>query len=163
MGVGDLLGQLDQALSSLLSQWNGYSTGIVTALVAIITYAIMTRVDSEIHPMLLARQAQGSPVRNEGESPVYRGNSAPHGMPLNSGLNVKAPGASKWSQGRDGDLRDVWRRAANGSPKDEGPQSAKGQILTVHGSERVTEHRLCKITSPCETAYEHLLTLAQPR
>lgn len=158
MGVGDLLGQLDEALSSLLGQWNGYSTGIVTALVAIITYAIMTRVDSEIHPMLLARQAQGSPVRNEGESPVYRGNSAPHGMPLNSGLNVKAPGASKWSQGRDGDLRDVWRRAVNGTPKDEGPQSAKGRILTVLGSERVTEHRLTEITRAINLIGQHIST-----
>ncbi|KAK8066437.1 hypothetical protein PG997_013184 [Apiospora hydei] len=136
MGLGDMLGQLDQAISSLIGQWNGYSTAIVTAMVAIITYAIMTRVESDIHPMLLARQAQGSPVRNEGESPVYRGNSAPHGMPLNSGLNVKPAGAPKWSQGRDGDLRDVWRRVTSGAPAEEG-RSGKGRILTVHGRENV--------------------------
>lgn len=140
MGLGDMLGQLDQAISSLIGQWNSYSTAIVTVMVAAITYAIMNRVDSDIHPMLLARQAQGSPVRNEGESPVYRGNSAPHGMPLNSGLNVKPPGAPKWSQGRDGDLRDVWRRVISGAPAEEG-RSGKGRILTVHGRENVIEHK----------------------
>lgn len=139
MGLGDMLGQLDQAISSLIGQWNGYSTAIATVMVAIVTYAIMTRVESEIHPMLLARQAQGSPVRNEGESPVYRGNSAPHGMPLNSGLNVKPFGAPKWAQGRDGDLRDVWRRVISGAPAEEG-RKGKGRILTVHGRENVIEH-----------------------
>ncbi|KAI0122893.1 hypothetical protein BJ170DRAFT_642569 [Xylariales sp. AK1849] len=139
MGVGSVLNQLDEGLSSLVGQWNGYSTGIATLLVLIISYAIMTRVEAEIHPMLLARQAQGSPVRQEGESPIYRGNSAPHGMPLNSGLNVKDLGASKWSQGRDGDLRDIWRRASTGTPAEEGP-AAKGRILTVLGREKIIEH-----------------------
>lgn len=138
MGLGSALSQLDAALSDLVGQWNGYSTGIATLLVLVISYSIMARVEPDIHPMLLARQAQGSPVRNEGESPVYRGNSAPHGMPLNSGLNVKPPGASKWSQGRDGDLRDVWRKVLAGA--DEG--SAKGRILTVQGREKVIEHKL---------------------
>ncbi|KAK6834571.1 hypothetical protein PG987_009265 [Apiospora arundinis] len=145
MGLGDMLGQLDQAISSLIGQWNGYSTAIATIMVAIVTYAIMTRVESEIHPMLLARQAQGSPVRNEGESPVYRGNSAPHGMPLNSGLNVKPFGAPKWAQGRDGDLRDVWRRVISGAPAEEG-RKGKGRILTVHGRENVIEHNPAEIT-----------------
>lgn len=141
MGVGSVLSQLDAALGDLAGQWNSYSTGLATALVLVITYSIMTRVEPDIHPMLLARQAQGSPVRNEGESPVYRGNSAPHGMPLNSGLNVKAPGASKWSQGKDGDLRDVWKRVISGTDD----QSAKGRILTVQGRAKVNEHRLSKI------------------
>jgi hypothetical protein len=138
MGFGSILSQLDAALGDLVGQWNNYSTGIATALVMAITYSIMTRVEPDIHPMLLARQAQGSPVRQEGESPVYRGNSAPHGMPLNSGLNVKPPGASKWSQGKDGDLRDVWRRVTSGS--EDG--SAKGRILTVQGRQKVIEHKL---------------------
>jgi hypothetical protein len=134
------MNQLDEGLSTLVGQWNGYSTGIATALVLVITYSIMSKVDPDIHPMLLARQAQGSPVRQEGESPVYRGNSAPHGMPLNSGLNVKEPGASKWSQGRNGDLRDVWRRASSGTAEE--GQTAKGRILTVMGSQNVIEHKL---------------------
>ncbi len=141
MSLSNVLARLDMELSSLLGQWNAYSTGIATALVLILTYAVMTRVEPEIHPMLLARQAQGSPVRQEGESPVYRGNSAPHGLPLNTGLNIKDPGASKWAQGRDGDLRDVWRRAVSGPPEGEG-EKGTGRILTVLGSEKVVEHKL---------------------
>lgn len=141
MSVGSLLNQFDDGLGSLLNQWNSYSTAIATAFVLIITYAIMSRVEPETHPMLLARQASGSAVRNEGESPIYRGNSAPHGLPLNGGLNVKDPGASKWAAGRDGDLRDIWRRAVTGPPEGDGPKT-KGRILTVLGSEKVIEHNL---------------------
>ncbi|KAI1801654.1 hypothetical protein F4811DRAFT_533418 [Daldinia bambusicola] len=155
MSVGSLLTQFDEGLSSLLTQWNGYSTLIVTTLVLIITYSIVNRVDPEIHPMLLARQASSSPVRNEGESPVYRGNSAPHGLPLNTGLNVKDAGASKWAQGRDGDLRDVWRRTMSG-PSDEGSSKAKGRILTVLGSERVIEHDINDITRQINLVGKHI-------
>ncbi|KAI0011105.1 hypothetical protein F4779DRAFT_626770 [Xylariaceae sp. FL0662B] len=155
MSVGSLLNQLDEGLSSLLSQWNGYSTAIVTVFVLLITYSIMTRVEPEIHPMLLARQASGSAVRQEGESPVYRGHSAPHSMPLNSGLNVKEAGASKWSLGRDGDLRDVWRRAVSGTPEENGPKG-KGRILTVLGSEKVIEHSLSDITRQINLVGQHI-------
>lgn len=62
-------------------------------------------------------------------------------MSLNVGLNVKDPGASKWSRGRDGDLRDVWRQAIRGTTE-EGKPSAKGKILTVLGEEKVIEHKL---------------------
>lgn len=61
-------------------------------------------------------------------------------MPLNTGLNVKDPGASKWSRGRDGDLRDVWRQAVNSTS--EGGKSTQGKILTVLGAEKVIEHKL---------------------
>ncbi|CAJ2507383.1 Uu.00g085690.m01.CDS01 [Anthostomella pinea] len=155
MGLGNILAQLDEGLTSLLGQWNGYSTGLATAFVLIITYAIMTRVEPEIHPMLLARQAQGSPVRQERESPVYRGNSAPHSLPLNSGLNVKDPGASKWAQGRDGDLRDVWRRTISGPPEEDGPKG-KGRILTVLGSQKVIEHKLDDITRQINLIGQHI-------
>ncbi|KAI1284735.1 hypothetical protein F5Y07DRAFT_12855 [Xylaria sp. FL0933] len=144
MSFGGLLAQLDEGLSSLVGQWNVYSTGIVTILVLLITYSITSRVEPEIHPMLLARQGHGSPVRQEGESPIYRSNAAPHSMPLNSGLNVKEAGASKWSQGRDGDLRDIWRKAVSGS-ENEGAKG-KGRILTVLGSEKVIEHKLDDVT-----------------
>lgn len=155
MGLSSILTELDGALSSLVSQWNGYSTGIATVLVLVLTYAAMTRVDPDIHPMLLARQAQASPIRNQGESPVYRGNSAPHGLPLNSGLNVKEKGASKWSQGRDGDLRDVWRRVVSGTPEDEGPKG-KGSIITVHGKQRIHEHRISAITRSINLIGQHI-------
>ena len=141
MSLSNVLARLDQELSSLVGQWNAYSTGIATALVLILTYAFINRVEPETHPMLLARQSQGSPVRREGESPVYRGHSAPHGLPLNSGLNIKEPGASKWAPGRNGDLRDVWRRAVSGPPDGEGTKGT-GRIFTVLGSEKVIEHKL---------------------
>ncbi|KAI1194952.1 hypothetical protein F5X97DRAFT_261501 [Nemania serpens] len=145
MDLGGLLARLDDGLSELASQWNLYSTGIVTGLIILVTYTITSRVEPEIHPMLLARQGHGSPVRQEGESPIYRSNAAPHSMPLNSGLNVKEPGASKWSQGRDGDLRDVWRKAV-AAPSEPDAGQGRGRILTVLGSEKVLEHNLDAIT-----------------
>jgi hypothetical protein len=132
----------DEGVTGLFGQWNLYTTGLVAALVAIVSYRIVSSSDADTHPMLLARQAQASPVRQEGESPVYRSHNAPHGMPLNSGLNVKDPGASKWSKGRDGDLRDVWRRAATGPSEEEGKPPGKGRILTVLGTESVIESKL---------------------
>lgn len=135
--MAGILETIDTGVTGLLGQWNGYSTGLVTLLVAIISYRIVSSREPDIHPMLLARQAYPSNVRNEGESAVYRSLSAPHGMPLNSGLNVKDPGASKWSRGRDGDLRDIWRKAATG-----GEDGAKGKLMTVLGSEKVIEHKM---------------------
>lgn len=131
------LESLDNGVTGLFGQWNLYSTGLVTLLIAVVSYRVVTSREPDIHPMLLARQAVPSPVRNEGESPVYRCQAAPHGMPLNSGLNVKEPGASKWLQGRDGDLRDVWKKVIAGSA-----DGGKGKLLTVMGSHHVTEHKL---------------------
>ncbi|KAI0490474.1 hypothetical protein F4859DRAFT_9013 [Xylaria cf. heliscus] len=145
MSFSGFLAQLDDGLSSLVGQWNAYSTAVVTLLVLLTTYSITSRVEPEIHPMLLARQGHGSPVRQQGESPIYRSNAAPHSMPLNSGLNVKEPGASKWAQGRDGDLRDIWRKAVSGLSEGDGVKG-KGRFLTVLGTEKVLEHKLDDIT-----------------
>lgn len=134
MGV---LESLDSGLTGLVGQWNGYSTGLVTVLVAIVSYQLMNMKDPDVHPMLLARQATAATVRSEGQSAVYRSLAAPHSMPLNPGLNVKDAGASKWSRGRDGDLRDVWRKVVSGSDS-----GAKGRLLTVLGSENVVTHNL---------------------
>lgn len=134
MGVFD---SLDSGLTELLGQWNIYSTGLVTLLLALVSYRVIATREPDVHPMLLARQATPSSVRNEGESPVYRSQAAPHGMPLNAGLNVKDSGASKWSRGRNGDLRDVWRKAATG-----GEEGATGRLLTVLGSQNVVDHKL---------------------
>jgi hypothetical protein len=93
--------------------------------------------------MLLARQAQASPVRQEGQSAVFRSHSAPHGIPLNSGLNIKDPGDSKWTRGRDGDLRDVWRRVIAGGLDREGKETGEiGKIFTVLGYNHIVEHEL---------------------
>ena len=140
-----LLENLDSGVTGLVGQWNGYSTGLVTLLVAVITYRIMSSREPDVHPMLLARQATPATVRNQGESAVYRCQAAPHGMSLNSGLNVKDAGVSKWSRGRDGDLRDIWRKAVAGAE-----DGAKGRLLTVLGSQKVVEHKLgeCRRRSP---------------
>jgi hypothetical protein len=140
MGVVE---DLDNAISGLFAQWNAYSTGLVTLTILLVTYRIMAAREPDIHPLLLAKQASPSSVRQEGESPIYRSLTAPHSMPLNSGLHVKDEGASKWSRGRDGDLRDVWRQAVAGA-KD----GAKGRLLTVQGSQKVVEHKLGTLRGP---------------
>ncbi|KAK1655554.1 hypothetical protein BDP81DRAFT_456508 [Colletotrichum phormii] len=157
MGFFDnIMHQMDEGVSGFFGQWNAYTTALVTFLVAIVTYRIVSSQDPDTHPMLLARQAQGSPVRQPGESPIYRSHSAPHGMPLNSGLNVKDPGASKWARGRDGDLRDIWRRAATGAAEEGKPVVGKGRLLTVLGSENVIEHQLDDITRQINLIGQHI-------
>jgi hypothetical protein len=143
MGLFDnLLLGLDEGLTGLFGQWNLYSSAIFTLLAGLLAYQIATKKDPDTHPLLLARQAQASPVRQPGESPVYRSQAAPHGMPLNAGLNVKDPGASKWARGRDGDLRDIWRQAVSGVQEDGQTKGLTGRILTVLGTEHVTEYKL---------------------
>lgn len=136
MGVFD---SVDAAITNLVGQWNIYSTGLATLFVLLVSYRAFSARDPDVHPMLLARQAVPSPVRQEGESAIYRSQLSPHGMPLRSGLNVRDAGVSKWSPGRDGDLRDVWRRTALGDES-----GAKGRILTVLGSQNMIEHKLGK-------------------
>lgn len=146
-----LLETIDSNLTSLLGQWNLYSTGLFTILVAVVSYRIITTREPDVHPILLARQAVASSVRNEGESSIYRSMGTPHGSSLNTGLNVKGAGASKWSRGRDGDLRDVWRKAAEG-----GADGAKGKLLTTLGSHHVEEHKLEDITRQINLIGQHI-------
>ncbi|KAK3403310.1 hypothetical protein B0T20DRAFT_22461 [Sordaria brevicollis] len=157
MGAFDnLLLTFDEGITDFFAQWNIYSTIIVTAFIGFITYQISTRKDPDTHPMLLVRQSQGSPVRQPGQSPVYRGQSAPHGMPLQTGLNVKDPNASKWARGRDGDLRDIWRQAVAGVQEDGPNKGTKGKILSVFGTELVTEHSLDDITRQINLIGQHI-------
>jgi hypothetical protein len=144
MGFFDnMMLKLDETVTGVLGQWDIYSTCIATVIIAFFVYQVFTRRDPDIHPMLLERQAQPSPVRNVGESAVFRSHLSPHGIELNSGLNVKDPGESKWTRGRDGDLRDVWKRIVNGHADSTGKTVAeRGRIMTVLGSEQVIEHDL---------------------
>ncbi|RDA83353.1 hypothetical protein CP532_3724 [Ophiocordyceps camponoti-leonardi (nom. inval.)] len=146
-----ILDSIDNGLAWLFGQWNGYTTGLMTALVIVISYRIMTSREPDVHPLLLARQSVASAVRHEGESAVYRSQSAPHGLPLSSGLNVKEDGAPRWSRGRDGHLGDVWRRAVSG-----GEDGAKGRLLTVMGSEKVVEHGLKDVTRQINIIGRHI-------
>jgi hypothetical protein len=138
-----MLLKLDEALTNVLGDWDIYSTSIAALILIFFAYQVFTRRDPDTHPMLLERQAHASAVRNLGESAVYRSQSALHGMEMNTGLNVRDPGISKWARGRDGDLRDIWRKVING-PTDENGNSKgeKGRILTILGSEHVIEHNL---------------------
>jgi hypothetical protein len=142
MGFGDdLMLQLDMAITGILGEWNHYSTAIAAGIVSFLLYQMFTTRDPDAHPMLLSRQAQASPVRQPGESAVFRSQAAPHGIPLNSGLGVKDPGDSKWARGRDGDLRDIWRKVVTGVQDKEGNETGEhGRIMTVLGTENVVEH-----------------------
>ncbi|KAK0626620.1 hypothetical protein B0T14DRAFT_510510 [Immersiella caudata] len=151
-----LMLHFDEGVTGLFAQWNVYSSLIFTLFAGFLTYQIVTRKDPDAHPFLLARQAQPSAVRQQGESPVYRSQAAPHGMPLNPGLNVKDPGVSKWAKGRDGDLRDIWRQAVAGVQEDGPSKGATGRILTVLGSENVTEHRLGELTRQINLIGQHI-------
>jgi hypothetical protein len=144
---------LDQQFADLLSGWNLYSTVIVLAIFGYLTYLVVTAQEPDIHPILLQRQATASLVRNRGESAVYRSPDTPHGFPLRTGLNVKTPGAPAYASGKDGDLRDIWRRVTGEIPFEQGQGGsvstsggAQAKILTVFGKEKVTEHNISEIT-----------------
>ncbi|KAH6666885.1 hypothetical protein B0J14DRAFT_191752 [Halenospora varia] len=158
MGFGDnLMLQLDETVTGILGQWDIYTTILFGSLVTFFVYRVISFRDPDAHPMLLARQAQASLVRNDGESSVFRSHSAPHGMPLNSGLNVKDPGDSKWARGRDGDIRDIWRKVASGRLDQEGKETGeKGKLFTVMGSEKVTEHETADIQRQINLIGQHI-------
>lgn len=138
-----MLQAVDEALTRFLAQWDIYSTIIVSVITLVFAYSVFTRQDPDTHPMLLARQSQPSNIRHEGQSPIYRSHAAPHGMDLNAGLNVKDPGASKWARGRNGDLRDIWRRAISGAVDKEGVSTGcRGRIITISGTKEHKEHDL---------------------
>lgn len=137
-----LLEDLDAQLAAIFSSWNAYTTVIALGIVTLVLYAILSPSEPDTHPMLLLRQASAAAVRQPGESAPYRSHENPHGYPLKSGLNVRPPGAPLYSAGRDGDLRDVWRRVSGELPLElphGGGRSDKGKILTVFGREKAEE------------------------
>lgn len=139
--------RLDAAIAEFFSSWNIWTTALLVLLTIFLLYPVLTGSDPDTHPFLLARQAQVAPIRQPGESAVYRAIDIPHGYPLRAGLGVKDPGTPKWSAGRPGDLRDVWRAAVRGAVKEDGtPTGEKGKVLTVLGTEKVVEHDLADLT-----------------
>lgn len=141
-----LIARLDAMLTSLLADWNIYSTVFAGAVVVFMLYSMLSSKDQDIHPFLLARQSTAAPVRQQGQSATYRGLETPHGFPLRHGLNVRDPGAPKWTGGRRGDLRDIWRTAVRGSVEENGSAAGKhGKIYTVLGKNTV-EHSLDQVT-----------------
>lgn len=158
MAIGDsVLSQVDAQLDQLFAGWNIYSTVITLLLVAFVAHFLFSRQDPDTHPLLLARQSSASHVRQPGESATYRSLESPHGYPLRSGLGVKDPGAPKWTSGRDGDLRDVWKQALKGVHGPDGqPTGEKGKVLKVLGREGVIEHQFDDLTRDINIIGQHL-------
>ncbi|MCJ1247940.1 hypothetical protein MMC30_005155 [Trapelia coarctata] len=130
---------IDSYIEQLFAGWSIYTSLLTVVFVAYLVYPLFFGKEPDTHPLLLARQATASPTRQPGESAIYRSLEAPHGYPLRSGLNVKDPGAPKWTNGRDGDLRDVWKKALGGV------DGRAGNIISVKGKETF-EHKLEDLT-----------------
>jgi hypothetical protein len=173
--MAGLVEQLDASIASLFSGWNTYSTIITLGIVSFLGWVVLDIQDADTHPLLLARQAVAAYVRHPGESAIFRSPETPHGCMLcflrtagtlvltsyldglRTGLAVKPPGAPAYTAGRDGDLRDVWRRVTGEIPleKDGGIGKA-GKIQTVFGREELTEHNIADITREINIIGKHL-------
>lgn len=144
--------QLDSQLDRAFADWNIFSTLLALALVTYLLYPIFFAPDPDTHPLLLARQAAASYVRQPGESAILRSLETPHGYPLRTGLNVKDPDAQKWMSGRDGDLRDVWKQATRGPLDADGKElGTPSKVLTVFGKEEIIELGFDKLTREINT------------
>ncbi|KAL8772844.1 MAG: hypothetical protein Q9209_002189 [Squamulea sp. 1 TL-2023] len=153
-----IIQQLDAGIEQLFAGWNVYTTLLCIGLVTYLVYPIFFTRDPDTHPLLLARQSSASYVRQPGESAVYRSLDTPLGYPLKSGLNVKDPDAPRWAAGKDGDLRDVWRKAVRGPTDDEGKAAGDaGKIYTVLGKEGVTDHNLADVAKEINSVGEYLV------
>lgn len=147
MAEEGVVAKIDAAIGEFFASWNLFSTLLATVVILILIVPLLTGREPDAHPFLLARQAQASPIRHPGQSAVYRSTDLPYGYPLRTGLGVKDPRAPKWTSGRDGDLRDIWRQAVNGPKKEDGSSAGPpGKILTALGTEKVIEHDLKGLT-----------------
>ena len=104
ISASSILAKVDTFLTEILSHWDIYSTVLATLIIVVITYATFFTKGPDAHPYMLARQANEGPTRQRGESAIFRALDVPHGYPLRGGLNVKDPGAPKWTSGRSGNL-----------------------------------------------------------
>ncbi|EDN02714.1 conserved hypothetical protein [Histoplasma mississippiense (nom. inval.)] len=140
------LSRVDVLLSDLFADWGTDSTLIASFIAIFLAYKLFFSKDPDTHPFFLARQAVRAPIRLPGESASFRAHDVPHGYPLKSGLNVKDPDKPKWTAGRNGDLRDIWRAALRGSLATDGtPAGKQGKFYTVLGKD-VAEHKLDDIS-----------------
>lgn len=155
--MANLLERLDAQIAAVLSDWSLLTTLLALVIVAFVAYPILFSQEPDTHPLLLARQSSINPVRNKGESALYRSPEVPHGYSLRSGLNVRDPGDPKWRGGRDGDLRDIWREVRKGGGKNEdGKDVPQGLIMTVFGKEEVVEHEVVELSKEIEILGKHL-------
>jgi len=77
--MGGLLEQLDGAISDLLAGWNLYTSLLAVAILGFVGWVLYDTADADTHPLLLARQAQASYVRQPRESAIFRSPETPHG------------------------------------------------------------------------------------
>ncbi|KAG0133723.1 hypothetical protein HOY82DRAFT_500927 [Tuber indicum] len=102
---------------------NVVSYTLIALVLGLMILPAIFQKDPDIHPMILNRQSNVSPVRNPKESAVHRSTLSPPGYPLVSGLGLPT---DKKYRTRDGDIRDVWNQAV---------KEGKGKVLSVKGSE----------------------------
>jgi len=70
---------------------------------------------------------------------------------------VKPPGTPMYSAGKDGDLRDIWRRVTGEIPLEKNASSSgTAKILTVFGKEEITDHSIADITKEISIIGKHL-------
>ena len=148
-----LMTTIDKGLDDILAGWNHYTTVLVLGLVFYALFLLFTYTEPDVHPFLLGRQASASMVRLPGESAVYRSLETPQGYPLRSGLNVKDENAPKWTAGRDGDLRDVWRQALK--PLKNGKDGETLSITSVLGK-RTARYTPKGLTKDMNALGQHL-------
>ena len=150
--------QLDSQLENILAGWNIYTTFIALVLAVYLISPLFLTTEPDVHPLLLARQSSASYVRQPKESAIFRSLETPQGYPLKSGLNVKDPAQPKWTRGRDGDLRDVWKRAASGPVDADGKPTGgdPGKVVTIYGKEEVIEHSFSKLSSEINAVGQHM-------
>ena len=157
MESSSLLAQIDAQLDKLFAGWNIYTTLIFLLITTILILPVVLSREPDTHPFLLARQSIPSPVRQPGESAIYRSLETPFGYPLRSGLNVKDPDAPKWASGKDGDLRDIWRQAVKGTSGIDGIEDGRhGTVSTILGKERVVEHTLDQLSREINAVGTHV-------
>ncbi|THW12044.1 acetyl-CoA synthetase-like protein [Aureobasidium pullulans] len=153
--MAGLIEQLDALIADTLSAWNLYTTLIALVLFAFVAYPLVFWAEPDTHPLLLARQAAASPIRQPRESAVYRSTEVPHGYGLKSGLSVRPPGAPKWTAGKDGDFRDIWREVVNPSSTT-ATAPPKARIFSVHGTDAVFEYDFAELSKLINIIGSHL-------
>ncbi|KAI9828388.1 MAG: hypothetical protein M1832_002816 [Thelocarpon impressellum] len=152
-----LVARIDEQLSKLLAGWTPLSTVLALLIAALITYTVLTRTDPDTHPLLLARQAYTSPIRNQGESAVHRSTETPYGYPLKSGLDIREVDGPRWTAGRDGDVRDIWRAAIRGFVGPDGKETGqRGKIVRVLGTEGVVDCDLDEMSREINVIGQHI-------
>ena len=77
--MAGIVEQLDSTIASVFSGWNIYSSTLTFGIFGFIAWIIFDTQDADTHPLLLARQAVASYVRQPGESAIYRSPETPHG------------------------------------------------------------------------------------